>query len=351
MKVYFARIKNKEQLRDDLGKLFDLAFKGIIKKGDSTALKVHFGELGNTTFVKPFYVGKIIEKIKEAGAKPFLTDTNTLYKGHRHNSEEHMKNAMSNGFNTLNTPIRIADQVKEIEVDLKFFKKVKIAKQISEADSIIVSSHMTGHLAVGFGCALKNISMGCASRAGKQQMHSGSKPKVNQDKCIACKKCAGVCPENCIAINDKAFIDQNKCIGCDECVTVCPTDAIAIMWGELGSSDTQERVAEYAYGAVKGKRVGYISFLIDITPDCDCFGQSDKPFVEDIGILASLDPVAIDKAGFDLVNKAKGVKGTRLKDITAKDKFKDIHGIDSTHIFKYAEKIGLGKKDYELIEI
>lgn len=316
-----------------------------ITKGDSVALKCHFGEEGNTTYTKPIFYKEIVVMVEQIGAKPFLTDTNALYKGKRHNSKDHIETAIRHGFGELGIPIVIADgeagqEWKEIEIGKIYFKKVKIGKAIADADSMIVLSHFKGHGFAGFGGAIKNLSMGCACRAGKQQMHASTKPKVDQSKCITCKKCAAACPENCIAYEGGyAAIDSSKCIGCMECVTVCPTGAIGMMYN-TGPKELQEKMAEYAFGAIKGKRFLCINFLINIAKGCDCWGQPMKPVIENIGVLASFDPVAVDQASFDLVNLKAG-----------KDLFLDVNKVDSTYQLKHAEEIGLGKRGYRLIRI
>ncbi|MBU1974922.1 MAG: DUF362 domain-containing protein [Nanoarchaeota archaeon] len=357
-KVYFASVRTEESLITHLGKMFDLAFPNLLKKDDLTAIKIHFGEFGSHAFIRPVFVRQIVEKIKENNSKPFISDTNTLYKGHRQNSVDHLNNAIANGFGYACTqaPLIIADGLwgrdyKNVKVDLKHFKEVKIGNAFVQADSMVVMSHMTGHLASGFGCAIKNVAMGCSSRAGKQQQHDSSKPKVNPKQCISCGKCVANCPVDAIAMNEKALIDQNKCIGCAECVTVCPTQAIAIMWGGMGKKEMQEMMCEYAYGATKGKRVGYINFLMNITPACDCWPVSNAYFVHDIGILASSDLLAIDKASIDLVQKSAGNPNSKLKNPKTNDKFKDLWGIDVMQHFSYGKKIGLGSMDYELVNV
>ncbi len=357
--VFFLDIKTSCSLIKKLGSVFDQAFPNVIKDRDFTAVKLSFGELGSHGFVRPTFIREVIKKIKENGGRPFLTDSNTLYSGHRHNSVDHIENAIAHGFSfaTVNAPIIIADGLlghnfKEIKIDQKHFKTVKIGAEIVEADAIISVSHMTGHMCTGFGATLKNLGMGAASRAGKQQQHTGTKPKVNPTNCIACKKCGAVCPEDAFNYESgKAEIDYGKCVGCDECVTVCPTGAISINWADDQEFGIQERMAEYTLGVLKNKRAGFITFLTDITPDCDCFPQSDEPIVRNLGILVSTDPVAIDKAAFDLVQKEMGNVHSRLGKDQCDDKFKEIHGVDSSKIFDYAEKIGLGKKDYELVEV
>ncbi|MFH0876179.1 MAG: DUF362 domain-containing protein [archaeon] len=327
--------------------LFDKAFPKLIDKGDITAVKVHFGEYGNKTHIGPQYAREIVKKIKETGAKPFVTDSNALYKGHRHNAVDHLENARLNGFTYefLGAPVIIADGLhghdsRDIDINKKHFKSAKIASAIAESNSIVFATHFKGHMLGGFGGSIKNIAMGCASRAGKQQQHSTVKPTVDSNKCIKCKACGKWCPENAISYQKgPAFIDQKKCVGCNECVLSCPTSAIAVRW-DTPNKDFQERMAEYAIAATKDKRCAFFNFLLNITAHCDCMADAGKPIMEDVGIFASSDPVSIDAACLDYIIKLKG-----------NNIFEKIHGFDNTHQLVYGESIGLGSRKYKLILI
>lgn len=370
-KVYFMDFRSrrkKENKQNKLMRLFDaVGASDIIADGDLTAVKIHFGERGGDGFIRPIFVRPIVDKIKEAGGKPFLTDTNTLYSGSRKNSVDHLNTAYEHGFTPLVTgaPILIADGIKsdnfgEVELGLKHFKFARIASDIVNADAMVVMSHFKGHEMAGFGGSIKNIAMGCAPAIGKRDQHS-TRPKVGNEKCIGCEACIKVCPESAIEnIEGKAFIHKEKCIGCGECITVCPVQAIALdQWGSE-ARDFIEKMAEYAYGAVKGKKgkTVYFNFLMDITPDCDCVPWSDAPIVPDIGILASTDPVAIDKASLDLVNRESALKHSMLHDRTGddcecgEDHFKAMrNGTYGELQISYGESIGLGSSDYELIKL
>jgi uncharacterized protein len=369
--VYFAnlRARNKNQNKvTKVRRLFEKAgFKDILKEGDLTAIKIHFGELGSDAYINPIFVRQVVDKIKEAGANPFITDSNTLYTGSRSNAVDHLNTAALHGFNhsVVNAPVVIADglrgeNIKEVEIDKRHFKKTRISGAIAEADSMIVMSHFKGHEAAGFGGAIKNLAMGCANPDGKKDQHS-IRPSVITEKCIGCGQCGKVCPKQAITLeNKKSFIDKMLCIGCGECMTVCPVDAIDSGKAEELKIFT-EKIAEYAYGAVKEKkgRVGYINFVINVTPDCDCVPWSDAPIVPDIGILASTDPVALDTACYDLVNKASGLKNSMFGDHNAhnhddkcNDKFKSMrHNTYGYVQLDHGEEIGLGTKNYNLIEI
>ncbi|MDD3041547.1 MAG: DUF362 domain-containing protein [Methanosarcinaceae archaeon] len=330
---------------------------------DLTAIKLHFGEYGNDGYINPVFVRQVVEKIRAAGAKPFLTDTNTLYSGSRHNAVDHLTTAIEHGFDysVVRAPLIISDGLKsqniaEVEIGQKHFERVKIAGDLVAADSMIVMSHFKGHIMAGFGGAVKNLAMGCAPAAGKKDQHYPTSPHVLEENCISCGKCVEVCPVGAASLEGEiSRIDPDICVSCGQCMEVCPAAAIDLDW----VNDIPvflECLAEYAYGAVKGRedRVGYINFLLNITPDCDCVPWSDAPIVPDIGILASKDPVALDQASYDLVNRQPGLKGSSLQcnHGPGEDKFRGVwKKIDGTRQLEYGEEIGLGSRDYELIEL
>jgi uncharacterized protein len=363
--VYFSNFRSRSQGENKASKikqLFDKAgFEGFIQKNDLTAIKLHFGEMGNDSFLKPVLVSPVIEKTLDCQAKPFLTDTNTLYYGSRHNSVDHLITAIKNGFAYAVTgaPVVIADGIRgnnwiPINVDLNHFKEVKIAGDIENSDSMLVLSHFKGHGMSGFGGAIKNLAMGCAAAPGKIEQHQPSKPVIN-DKCTACGTCVDSCPISVISLqNQKAMINLDECIACNNCLSNCPESAIGMDFDSL--PEFVERMVEYAYGAVKNKKgkVGYINFLMDITPDCDCEAFSDAPIVPDIGIMASKDPVALDMASYDMVNQQRGLKNSLLEHNhhPGSDKFRGVWGeVDSRLQLQYADKIGLGTIKYHLIEL
>lgn len=366
-KVYLARLrigKIRINTLTKLQKLFDLAgFGDIIKEDGLIPIKVHFGERGNDTYVRPVYVRQIVNKIKAKGGKPFLTDTNTLYSGSRHNSVDHLITAIEHGFDysVVNAPLIIADGLvsdnyRTIDINKKHFKSVKIASDILTPESMIVMSHVKGHGMAGFGGAIKNLAMGCAPAEGKMDQHKGLRPFPVQEICVGCGRCAAVCPRNSIRIeNDVAIVDNEACIGCGECMMVCPVGSITFDW-DKDLVPFLEMIAEYAFGAVTGKqdRIGYMNFLIHVTPDCDCVPWSDAPIVPDIGVLASKDPVAIDMASIDLVNQQTGLRNSRLQSNFApgEDKFRGTwKSARELVLIKYAEEIGLGSRDYTLKEV
>ncbi len=364
--VYFAGIRarsDKENKITKIGRLFEAAnLADAAGKGDITAIKLHFGQRGNDSYVSPVLVRPIVDKVRALGAKPFLTDTNTLYGGGRANSADHLQTALEHGFGfeVTGAPLIIADGLRgdyyrEVRIDGRHFKSVKIAGEIAASDSMIVVSHFKAHLPAGFGGAIKNLGMGCAPAAGKADQHS-TRPIFNAEMCSGCDACAKVCPASAISVGKTIeHIDYDSCLGCGECLRACPSFAIDFDWF-VEVPPFMERIAEYASGAVVGKekRVGYFNFLLNITPDCDCVPWSDAPFVPDIGILASKDPVAIDQASYDLVNEQFGLQNTMLQKNRApgEDKFRGVwENTDGLIQVSYAAKIGLGSKDYRLIEI
>jgi uncharacterized Fe-S center protein len=337
--------------------------ESFITKDNLVAIKMHFGEPGSSAFIKPYYVQNIVQIIHKLGGKPFLTDTNTLYKGPRQNAVDHVNAAAKHGFvpGVVNAPVIIADGLIgkdffRVNINQEHIKHAHIGSAIYNADVFIALSHPTGHLATGFGCALKNIGMGCGNRAGKQAMHADFKPKVNKAKCEGDGACERWCPANAIkVINSKAEVYYDKCIGCGECVSSCNTGAISINW-DTPMELLQKKIVEYAYAVLKDKKnkFGFINFLTNIVPDCDCLPWSDTPIVGDIGIIASFDPVALDQATVDLINARPGNPASRLdkKGLPMNaDKFNALWNIDYTIQLKYAETIGLGTRKYKLRKI
>jgi len=364
--VYFANMRshNKEgNLVNKLSKLFKKAgFDELINEEDLFGIKLHFGEEGNNSFIRPMFVRRLVEEIKTVGGNPFLTDANTLYSGTRSNAVDHLNTAIANGFgySTVLAPLVIADGITgknftDIKIDGKHFDEVKIGSEVVHADGMISLAHFKGHELTGFGGAIKNVGMGLGSRSGKQMMHATVQPEVTAKDCIACHKCEDWCAHNAITVNEISEIDLEKCVGCGECLVTCPTDAISTQWDDAPIA-VQERMAEFTLGVVKDKmdKVGYINFVMDISPLCDCCGWTDQPIVGDIGILASKDPVALDQACADLVNQQPGNKNSALKSNfePGEDKFRGVHPkVDWEAQLVHGEKIGLGSREYKLIEL
>lgn len=334
-----------------------LGLNKVVVPGKPCAVKLHFGEEGCDTHLNPSLVRVVVEKIREAGANPFLTDTTTLYSGMRHNAVDHLRMAVRHGFapGVVDAPVIIADGLfggndVPVAIDGRNLKEVHIATEIAHAPAMVVLSHFKGHEMAGFGGAIKNLAMGCASQRGKREQHATT-VSVNAEKCIGCGNCVRVCPQQAMSLEEKkSHCDSSRCIGCFECITVCEQKAIEMDW-ETDVPKFTERLTEYAYGAVKGREehVCYINFVMNVTPDCDCASWSDQPMVPDLGILASHDPVALDQACFDLVQKAPLLASL---DLQGRDVFTarwpHTHGPIQ---LSYGEELGLGSRMYELKQL
>jgi uncharacterized Fe-S center protein len=319
-----------------------------VKARNFLAVKIHFGEEKNTGYIKPEYVKPVIDICKEKTAFPYLTDCSTIYVGKRSDAYHHLLVANKHGFcvESCGCPIIIADGLRgnneaEIEVNKKHFKSVLIGADIAKADAFIFMNHFKGHEVTGFGGALKNIGMGCGTKAGKFAMHHTSKPHVHNAKCIACGACVKNCYQGALElINKKISMDENKCVGCGQCLVSCPKNVFSLDWNE-GPNALQERIVEYAAGVLKNKSASYINFVNHISKFCDCFDTvKNEPLMDDVGIVAGADPVAVDQASYDLTNKTYG-----------KNFFKNIYpDIDPEVQLEYAQELGLGIRDYELVE-
>lgn len=317
---------------------------------DLVAIKIHFGEEGNSTHISAEYLAPLIAAIRQKQAEPFFTDTCVLYRSQRANAVSHLRLAEQHGFGLrqLGIPIIIADGLRgnsEIEVKIpgKLFNKVAIAAEALMANAMLVISHVTGHMASGIGAAIKNLGMGLASRKGKLRQHSSMKPRIEITRCTGCGDCILWCPENAITMNGNvAVINEKICIGCGECLTVCRFDAVKYNW-KTSSESLQRKMAEHALGAVihKKDKVAYLNFLINITKDCDCLTGKQSLVVRDIGVLASYDPVAIDKASLDLIEQYSGKRLTAWS----------YPSLDPTVQLQHGQEIGLGSMDYELISL
>lgn len=365
-RVYFAdlRATYKKTLLDKVVDLLDIMdLGGMIQPQGLVAVKLHFGERGNTAFIRPNFIRQIVDYVKTRGGVPFLTDTNTLYAGTRGNSVSHIKTALENGFayTVVNAPVIIADGLrggsyKEVRIDKEIFSRAFLAKEIYESDTLISVAHFKGHDVAGFGGTIKNLGMGCSSKKGKLEQHSGLSPKVKRKRCTGCGECIDFCAHDAIYMKDqKAVIDKEKCAGCGECVVMCPNRAINIRWN-TDSPLFQKKMVEYAYAVVQGKkgRSAFMNFLIRISPACDCHPFNDAPVVRDLGILASTDPVAIDQASVDMINRQKTLDGSCVEHHRegGDDIFREIYPeIDWTIQLDYGQEIGLGSRDYELVKM
>ena len=373
-----------------LEKLVSTAGIGKIGFRDKfVAIKIHFGEYGNMAYLRPNYAAVIVRMIQNLGGKPFLTDANTLYSGSRSDAVGHLRTAMVNGFNRIATgcDVIIADGLRGnderiIDVQGKYCPSPRIAAAIAEADIIISLNHFKGHEQAGFGGAVKNLGMGSGSVAGKREMHSTAQPVIDIANCTGCGVCEKHCAHDAVHVVDgKAAIDLEKCVGCGQCVAMCRRGG-AVMGSTESCDILNFKIDEYAKAVLKGKPNFHISFIMNVSPECDCWGHNDAAIVPDLGIAASFDPVALDRACADLVNAAPTLRtGNELSDKEAaccsdghhsggdccchggegkshpghggtSDKFNFLHpdtnwstGLD------YAEQIGLGSNDYTLIRV
>ena len=364
-KVYFTnmRVRGDENLTEKLKRLVKKAgIEQIDFRDRFVAIKMHFGEKGNLAYLRPNYAKAIVDVVKKLGGKPFVTDCSTLYVGARKNALDHLEIAYEHGFNpfSLGCHVLIGDGLKgtdEVAVPIhgEYVKNALIGREIVDADIVISLTHFKGHEGTGFGGALKNLGMGCGSSAGKAEMHETEKPAVNGAACVGCGVCARNCAHDAIhVVEKKANIDYAKCKGCGRCIGVCPTKAMR-PGQEKGCEMLSRRVAEYAYAVVKDKPSFHISLAIDISPFCDCYGSNDAPILPDVGMFASFDPVAIDQACADLCNREKPFADSLLgekRPVSGVDFFHALHPDTNWEAgIEQAEKIGLGSKAYELMEM
>jgi uncharacterized Fe-S center protein len=350
-KVFFIPAKQEEGsqiLSQKTKAIFQrLNFIENIQKDSLVALKIHFGEKGNKGYIKPSWLSDTIQVLKDRSQRIFFTDTNTLYVGNRSNAADHVILAHGHGFDERKwgIPVIIADGLigrnsDDIVINMKRIKTAKIASLFTDSDALVCLSHFTGHMLTGFGAAIKNLGMGCASRAGKLDQHSDVHPKVNPKYCDLCQTCFEYCPEQAISEHQSsAFIDSEQCIGCGECLVVCPRGAVKMTW-DNDKIRVQEKMAEYAYAVnqIYEGEMACVNFLIHITKDCDCMSKGGSPFLTDIGILASKDPVALDQASADMVNGQNG-----------EDILREKNDVDWSIQLKHAEAIGLGSRDYQIV--
>jgi len=329
-----------------------------------TALKIHFGEPGNLAYLRPNFAARIVKMVKEKGGKPYLTDCNTLYHGERSNAPDHLEAAFTNGYNPLSAGchVVIGDGIKgtdyrEIELNLEYTGKAMIGAAVADADIIISLNHFKGHEQTGFGGAMKNLGMGCASVGGKLFLHSGNPPVIVEKNCTGCNLCVINCAHDAVHLTDKriARIDNDRCTGCGQCIAVCQFDAARVVWGSEGDT-LSRKMAEYAYAVIKDKPSLHVNFIMDVSPDCDCWGHNDIPLVADIGIAASKDPVALDKACADMVMAAPGAahlcEKEKGNDLAGTDKFRLVHkDTDWATTLIHGEKIKAGTMSYKLIKV
>ena len=378
-KVYFTNLRA-SQTGNLLQKLERMVKKAGIDKIDFkdkfVAVKIHFGEFGNVAYIRPNYAAVIIRIIKELGGKPFLTDSNTLYSGSRDNAIDHIHTAMVNGFNPIATgcDVIIADGLRGnderiVDVNGKYCPEPRIGAAIAEADIVISLTHFKGHEMAGFGGAIKNLGMGAGSVAGKRDMHATAQPKVAEDKCIGCRICENNCNHDAIHVDmtapagqRKAAIDYDKCVGCGQCVALCKSEGVVMSSKESGEI-LNYKIAEYTKAVLKDKPHFHVSFIMNVSPECDCWGHNDAAVVPDLGMACSFDPVALDQACVDIVNAAPTLHTDNMLNDKAEkhqhtcechhnhedDKFHVLHPDTNWAAgLRYAEEIGIGERAYEL---
>lgn len=365
--VYFMDFvaTSRENLPQKLERLVTAAgMNTVLSENDLTAVKVHFGERGNMAYIRPVLIRQLIRTIRKAKAAPFLTDANTLYVGARSDAVSHIRTAVENGFSYASmdgAPLIIADGLMgksevRVRVDLKHCSEVYIGAEIINANTLISAAHFKGHELSGFGGTLKNLGMGCASRRGKLDQHSNVSPRINRKTCIGCGQCAAHCPGEAIYLKEKkAYISRENCIGCAECIVRCPTTSVSINWNQAVPVFL-EKMMEYTAGVLQNKtgKALFINFITNVSPKCDCLPYSEPPICGDVGVAASLDPVALDQASADLVNSQQALPGTALtcNHAPGEDKFKGLYpDVDWEHQLAYAQDLGLGSREYNLIKL
>ena len=389
-KVYFCDLHTHmgDGLPNKLKRLIKAAGIGQIDfENKFVAIKMHLGEPGNLSYLRPNYARAVVDVVRELGGKPFITDCNTLYVGGRKNALDHLDSAYANGFNPFQTGCHtiIADGLRgldEVEVPVKggeYVKNAKIGRALMDADVVISLTHFKGHEQAGFGGAMKNLGMGGGSRAGKMEQHAAGKPSVSQKRCIGCRQCEKICAHSAFSFDQThehefangkvrevhvASIDHDKCVGCGRCIAVCNQDAIRPDYDQAVEV-LNYKIAEYTKAIVDGRPCFHISLAIDVSPNCDCHDENDKPIVEDIGFFASFDPVALDQACIDAVQAAAALPDTEythmhdkleeageLDEAHANDKFHITHpDTDWKSCIDHAEMIGIGTHEYELIRV
>ncbi len=330
-----------------------------------TAVKIHFGEPGNLAFLRPNYARVVVDMLKEMGARPFLTDCNTLYVGMRRNALDHLDAADMNGFTPLQTGchVIIADGLLgnddvSVPIDGEYCKEALIGRAIMDAEAVISLNHFKCHEGTGIGGALKNLGMGCGSTAGKRAMHHEGKPTVRPEMCVGCGRCVRLCAHGAISFVQHegkrvAQVDQDKCAGCGRCVGIC-RDRGAILGPDSSNDVLNCKIAEYAMAVVKDRPNFHISLVMDVSPYCDCHAENDSPIIADVGMFASFDPVALDVACADACNRMEPLPGTFLtdKEEHTGDIFNDTHPYTNWRSgVEHAAKLGVGSLEYELIEV
>ena len=364
-KVFFTDMHCKigDSLLAKLGRVVRAAgIESIDMDRKFVAIKMHFGEYGNLAFLRPNYAKVIADIVKEKGGTPFLTDCNTLYIGSRRNAVDHLECASMNGFNPVTTgcQIIIGDGLKgtddvEIHIDGEYVKTAKIGRAIADSDVLITLTHFKGHATAGIGGAIKNLAMGCASRRGKKELHIDGVPEVDRSRCVGCGRCVSACGEGSVRVEDGKAIISDSCVGCRRCVGACPRKALCSVKDRDGWL-VDAKMVEYAAAVVRDRPCFHVSIICDVSPFCDCAAWNDVPIVPNVGMLASFDPIALDRACVDLVQKQPVIPGSRVDQNCRGVPPGDVLGCNQPgtrwqNHFEHAEALGLGSGEYDLVEV
>ena len=368
-KVYFTNFRARPDMNllQKLRRLIEAAgMPSMPLKDKFTAVKIHFGEPGNLAFLRPNYAKVVVDALKDMGARPFLTDCNTLYTGMRRNALDHLDAAYQNGFSPLQTGchVIIADGLTgtddvSVPIDGEYCREALIGRAIMDAEAVVTLNHCKCPEGTGIGGALKYLGMGCGSTAGKRHMHHEGKPTVRPELCVGCGRCVRQCAHGAISFvqgeNGRrvAQVDHDRCVGCGRCVGVC-RDRGAILGPDSSNDMLNCKISEYAWAVIKDRPNFHISLVMDVSPYCDCHAENDAPVIADVGMFASLDPVALDVACADACNRMEPLPGSFLadKEQHTGDIFNDTHPYTNWRAgVEHAAKLGVGTLDYELIEV
>ena len=307
--------------------------QNIFTSGEKIAIKLHMGEEGNKFYLKPARVKPYVDALKERGCKPFLFDSPVMYEGQRNTEQKYLRTAKKHGFDSLGVPIIISNEHSTVKMP---HLNAEVCKTLSDADGVLILSHVKGHICCGFGAAIKNLGMGAMSKKTKKEIHTGGEP-IYKEGCILCGRCEQVCPTHNVQYkNTRPYFDKTWCCGCSNCAIFCPVGAI-----KPKNTTFDILLAEGAAAALKSFKKYYcVNVILDVVKYCDCTTQKNPTVAKDIGIVFGKDIVGVDKASMDLINKQAG-----------KDLFEEIHHKSPSVHIKEAERLGMGKQDYSIEKI